>query len=98
GRVGIMQITNPLPSLDEVWNWQANVRRGIAIFNGKRRDAEHYPSLVRHSQGFTRLVERFNVERHRRGLPHLRIELPDFTPEQVEEDMVRAYNGYGSSR
>ena len=35
GGVGIMQITDPTSTDDEVWDWTANVARGIHVFNQK---------------------------------------------------------------
>jgi len=35
GGVGIMQITVPRPTANQVWNWRENVAKGIQIFNQK---------------------------------------------------------------
>jgi hypothetical protein len=34
-----MQITNPKASANEVWNWQANIDRGISILEQRRQDS-----------------------------------------------------------
>jgi hypothetical protein len=104
GGVGIMQITNPRPSDDEVWSWQANVQRGVQIFNGKRGIATRYPAQVRQSHRFQQLVVSFNADRAAHQLPPLQVTLPDFTSTgfgvapanlgQVELDMIRGFNGW----
>lgn len=90
GGVGLMQITNPKPTEDDHWDWRANVTHGTEIFNGKRGTASQYPAAVRGSAGFRQLVQRFNVGRN----PPVVIVLPDFTPAQLELDMIRGYNGW----
>jgi hypothetical protein len=87
-----MQITNPRPTDDEVWNWLANVRRGREVFAQKARIATAYPTRVRRSAGFADLVRRFN--RDRPGQPPVEVVVPDFTPAEVEDDALRGFNGY----
>jgi hypothetical protein len=102
GGVGIMQITTPRPTDDEVWNWRENVARGIRIFQQKVAQARGYPAHVRRSHGFLALVAEFNEARRKRGLAPIPVDLPDFTTgdfdtnlQQLELDAIRGYNGFG---
>ena len=90
GGVGLLQITVPKPTDDEHWNWKANIERGMQILNEKRNIARQYPAQVRASHGFQDLLRRFNAGRN----PPAVIQLPDFTPVQLEMDAVRGYNGW----
>ena len=90
GGVGLMQITNPAPTDDDHWDWRANISHGVQIFNSKRATASRYPAAVRGSAAFRELVQRFNAGRN----PPVHVVLPDFTPEQLELDMIRGYNGW----
>jgi hypothetical protein len=94
GGVGLMQITNPRPSDDEVWSWLANVRRGQQVFREKLAAAGGYPAAVRRSAGFRNLVDQYNAARQRAGLPPVQIDLPDLTQEQLENDAIRGFNGF----
>jgi hypothetical protein len=94
GGVGLMQITNPRPSDDEVWDWLANIRRGREVFAQKARIARAYPGRVRRTAGFAQLVAGFNRDRQLRGLPAVDVTLPDFTPNELEDDALRGFNGY----
>jgi len=102
GGVGIMQITVPRPTDNEVWNWRENVAKGIQIFNQKVGAARGYPAQVRNSHRFTQLVQLFNTERHKHKLSAIPVELPDFTSgdfdanlQQLELDSIRGFNGWG---
>ncbi|MGB7599880.1 MAG: hypothetical protein WBM24_06225 [Candidatus Sulfotelmatobacter sp.] len=90
GGVGLMQITNPAPTEDDHWDWRANVSHGAQIFNSKRAAASQYAAIVRDSAAFRQLVQRFNAGRN----PPVNVVLPDFTPAQLELDMIRGYNGW----
>jgi hypothetical protein len=90
GGVGLMQITNPAPTDDDHWDWRANITHGTQIFNSKRPTASQYPAAVRGSAAFRQLRDRFNVGRN----PPVNIVLPDFSPAQLELDMIRGYNGW----
>ena len=101
GGAGIMQITNPRPSDDEVWNWSANVAGGIGVFNEKVATARNYPARVRASAGFANLVARFNQDRARHGLSPISVDLPDFKSgdfdnnlQELELDAIRGFNGF----
>jgi hypothetical protein len=104
GRVGIMQIAHPTP--DEVWNWRANVEKGIELFNERVAASSEYPSKVRNSEGFRNLVAQFNQRRQQEGLNPVHVVLPAFTTgnfdndrQQLELDAIRGYNGWhGSDR
>jgi hypothetical protein len=102
GGVGVMQITVPPPTDDQVWNWRANVAKGIGIFNEKVAAARAYPSHTRNSHGFKKLVQLFNSARHDKKHPAIPVDLPDFTSgtfdtdlKQLELDSIRGYNGWG---
>lgn len=41
---GMCQLTNPVPSFEQVWNWQQNIDGGLALFATKRSDAIRYLS------------------------------------------------------
>ena len=90
GGVGLMQITNPAPTDDDHWDWRANIVHGTQIFDSKRPTASQYPAAVRGSAAFGQLVQRFNAGRN----PPVNVVLPDFTPQQLELDMIRGYNGW----
>jgi hypothetical protein len=96
GGVGLFQITNPAPTEDEHWDWLANIRRGIAIFNEKQRIARNYPAQVRRSQGFGDLVRRYNLANPPTAdSPTISVDLlPDFDANQLELDSIRGYNGW----
>jgi peptidoglycan hydrolase-like protein with peptidoglycan-binding domain len=98
GGVGLLQITRPRPTDDEIWDWRANAARGELVFNGKVAAARRYPARVQGSRRFGALVARFNRGRRR----PLRITVPAFTTgdfntnlRQLELDAIRGYNGYG---
>lgn len=41
---GMCQLTTPVPSFEQVWNWKSNVDGGLALFADKRRAAIAYLS------------------------------------------------------
>lgn len=90
GGVGLFQITNPPPTPEDHWNWLANINHGLQILQQKQAVARAYPARVRNSAAFQALVQSFNAGR---GTP-AEIVLPDFTPQQLDLDMVRGYNGW----
>jgi outer membrane protein OmpA-like peptidoglycan-associated protein len=104
GGAGVMQITVPRPTDDEVWSWRANVAAGIRVFNGRVAIARRYPAQVRGSRRFRDLVTALNADRAARGLAALQVTLPDFTESgfnvaptalgQVELDAIRGFNGW----
>lgn len=104
GGVGVMQLTSPAPTDDQVWSWRSNVAGGVALFNQRGVTARQYPGRVRASAGFAQLVTAYNAHRATQGLPLVQVTLPDFTSSgfnvpnaqigQVELDNVRGYNGW----
>ncbi|XP_055349665.1 uncharacterized protein LOC129596416 [Paramacrobiotus metropolitanus] len=40
--VGIFQLTNPVPTCEQVWSWKANVHAGVQWLNAKQRDANQW--------------------------------------------------------
>jgi hypothetical protein len=101
GGVGICQITSPRPTDDQVWSWKENLNAGLLFYKAKEGVARAYPRHVRESQAFRTLVKDYNDKRVANGRPEaplrpLTIDLPDYTPEQLERDTVRGYNGYAA--
>jgi hypothetical protein len=99
GKVGIMQIENPTD--DEVWNWQTNVDKGIAIFNARVAAARAYPDQVKESTKFQLLASQFNKKRQEQGLEPLNnIDLPAFKGDldknldELAMDAIRGYDGW----
>jgi hypothetical protein len=102
GGVGIMQLTSPAPTADQVWHWAANVAAGIQVFNQMVAGARNYPNQVRGSTVFQNLVTQFNQNRIAHGLPAVQVTLPAFTSgdfntnlQQLEIDSIRGFNGWG---
>ncbi|KQO22027.1 hypothetical protein ASF11_06390 [Acidovorax sp. Leaf76] len=96
GGVGLCQLTRPAPTADQTWNWKDNVRGGWALYQEKERIAKSYPRNVRTGERFRNLVTAWNRARTAQGLPALPVELPDYTPEQLELDTLRGFNGYAN--
>jgi hypothetical protein len=102
GGAGIMQLTSPQPTPDQIWDWTANIRAGVLVFNQKVTAARNYPGQVRGSAGFQNLVQAFNQNRVAHGLPAVQVTLPAFTSgdfnnnlQQLELDAIRGFNGWG---
>jgi len=96
-----MQITNPRPSDEEVWDWRANVTHGQQIFQQKTSIAQRYPGMVRNHPKFKSDVVLYNQRRSASGMSPIAIRVPDFTtgdfdanPQQLELDSIRGYNGF----
>jgi hypothetical protein len=96
GGVGLCQITRPAPTADETWDWKANVRAGWRLYLEKERIARAYPAAVRQGASFRRLVDEFNRGRAASRLPPVPVILPDFTPDQLELDAIRGFNGFAN--
>ena len=96
GGVGLCQLTRPAPTADQTWSWKENVRGGWALYLEKERIARAYPRNVRSGERFRNLVTAWNRARTAQGLPALPVELPDYTPEQLELDTLRGFNGYAN--
>lgn len=105
GGVGIMQITSPEPTPNQVWDWIANVQKGIQMLNDTTEEARQFPSRVRNSPFWRPVCNAYNMHRQQRGLPPLqRIDLPEFTSgdfddnlQQLELDAIRGYNGWAGT-
>jgi hypothetical protein len=97
GGVGMMQITHPQPSDDEVWNWIANVTKGKQILAEKKGIAKGYPKKVRDSANFKQLVIALNAARKVAKQKELIVTLPDFTEDQLATDAIRGYNGWAGN-
>jgi hypothetical protein len=99
--VGIMQITNPTPSDDEVWNWKRNADAGNRVLETAYATARSWPSTVARSPEFDKAVEAYNAAREEAGEPRLtRVNVPEFTSGnlacnllQRETNAIRLYNG-----
>jgi hypothetical protein len=48
---GMCQLTNPVPSYEQCWNWKMNVDGGLALFAAKRQAAIRY--LSQNGRSFT---------------------------------------------
>ena len=101
GGVGIMQLTVPLPTDDEVWDWTRNVAKGIEKFKSSVSVARNYPKQLRESPQFHNLVAKYNEARAAQKLPPVTVTVPEFTtgdfennPKQLELDAIRGYNGF----
>ena len=89
--VGLGQITPcTVPS---IWNWRKNIEATNAKFKDGRRVANGLAARCRNHPNFKRLVKKWNDERVAAHLPPLPVTLPDLTPDQIERDAVRCYNG-----
>ncbi|QEE27822.1 hypothetical protein FTW19_07320 [Terriglobus albidus] len=109
GGVGLTQLTRPAPSDDEIWDWKANLRGGIAVLAKKTRYARNYLIGYASSSEFTELVKAYNEARARVVIPKpgmppaspatpplpLAVTLPAPTSDQIDRETLRAYNGYG---
>ncbi|HZT07244.1 MAG TPA: hypothetical protein VFC51_09455 [Chloroflexota bacterium] len=103
--VGMMQITYPSPTDDEVWSWKRNADAGGRMLQNAYATARGWPAAVAGSREFRAAVDSYNDARESDGLPRLiRVTVPDFTSgnfycdlQQRERDAIRLYNGaYGS--
>jgi PKD repeat protein len=102
GGAGIMQITNPAPTRDEVFDWRASVDRGITIFNQKVASAGNYPGRLQRRPALMMLIDNFNAQRQLQGLPPVSVVVPPFSSGdfdtnlmELERDALRGYNGWG---
>jgi hypothetical protein len=96
GGVGLMQITRPAPTLDQTWNWRANIKAGLALFEDKKTTARAWAKAFRNGTEFKALVDAYNAERTKQRLPAVQVTIPDFTEEQVDVDALRGYNGWAA--
>lgn len=106
GGVGLCQITPP-DSDDQIWDWKANVQGGLAVYREKEKRARRYPDLVRNGATFKKQVADYNKVRQAQAavaaqatdrpvptISPVAVTVPDYTPEQLQLDTVRGYNGF----
>jgi hypothetical protein len=79
--------------------WRRNVAAGRARLEQGRRAANNYPRQIRGSRTLAAMLVSLNDRRRAQGRPALSaVIIPDLTLAQVEDDAVRAFNGYGGNR
>jgi hypothetical protein len=83
--VGLMQITDPAPTDDEVWDWRRNVARGVAILGG-----EKLRTAINRLDRLRAAVQREAVQAGGRAAP--------ITGDMIALQAVRGYNGYNNGR
>lgn len=98
GGVGIFQITVPRPSDAQVWNWRENVEAGRRRLQQGRTQATNYRGQIAGSNTFRNMVAQINADRAVAGRRPITAQIPPYTAAQVEDDAIRAFNGYGGNR
>lgn len=101
GGVGLGQITRPRPTDDEVWNWKINVKAALKLYDKKKHAARSYLNEYPHSKEFQNLVQTYNQLRMANSPPGpsgaipamLKVTLPAYTEEMLENETIRLYNG-----
>ena len=100
--VGVMQL-DPADFPEEQWDWQSNVLGGISLFAKKKASAAAWPAREqdRIDDLRTRDLQIVNAARAAKGLKPItvsRVLVSDHpeTAEQLAQDAIRGYNGYGS--
>lgn len=84
GGAGIMQLYDPEPNVDAVWNWKTNITVGAALIN-----TYHKQSMTSHIRERGRL----NDDRAVLGLPSCPANVPTPLSEtQVMRETIRRYN------
>ena len=81
GGVGVMQLTKPPPSQDDIWNWRANTADGKALFQTKIGELKNLHKKVQRN-----VNELFNQARARRGLQDIPITVPELAPNPGDFD------------
>jgi hypothetical protein len=97
GGVGIMQITGTnVTDPNQVWNWEDNLNRGVAVFNGTLKDATTYANNLQKlaNKRGTLLNNAILAAEKVDGYSGLTISIPAMTPDEVVLNAVRGYNGY----
>jgi hypothetical protein len=102
--VGIMQITPYPPGTNiknpnEVWNWEANLNGGVAIFNSKLENANAYATRLQNAanKSGTLLNKAILAAEKADGYSGLTISVPLMTADQIVLNAIRGYNGYNGS-
>jgi hypothetical protein len=99
--VGLMQITYPVPSDDEIWSWKHNADAGSRVLQAAYATARNWPATVARSHELRSALDAYNAARERDGQPRLsRVTVPEFTSGnllcnllQRENNAIRLYNG-----
>jgi hypothetical protein len=94
GGAGLLQVTNPAPTQDEIWSWRANVAAARRLWAQKVAVAKAFPQRCHACDTFQQLAAEFNQDRQSNGLAPLTIAVPAFTDDQFQLDAIRGYNGY----
>jgi hypothetical protein len=103
--VGIMQITYPAPTDDEVWSWKVNADAGSRVLQNAAATARNWPGTVARSREFIAAIDAYNAAREKAEQPKLsRVTVPEFSSgnflcnlQQRELDAIRLYNGAGGT-
>ena len=82
GAVGIMQIYDPAPLEEQIWNWRENIKAGYKLYNKKKLGAL---SLCKNE------LSRINKRRSKLSLPLCK-SLSQLTNDQLERETIRRYN------
>lgn len=109
GGVGVMQITNPQPTDDEVWSWSKNATRGQELFKSDQKLGSVGRLRARVEKNANRVE---NAIRLLQGLPPIVVTVPELTRKaaatfdaefdnitysdtsyQYEQSAIRVYNG-----
>ena len=106
GGVGLGQLSHPdATTPQQTWDWRANARAALAIYQGTRRPALNYVRTVQDALAAPSVdspypvVQALASYRQRANLPPLAaVRVADFTAQQLREDQARGYNGFVGSR
>ncbi len=97
GGVGLLQVTNPAPTQDEIWNWRANVAAARRLWSQKVAAAQRFPQACSGCGTFQQLVSALNQARAASGLGPLTVSVAPFSDDQLQLDAIRGYNGYAGT-
>jgi hypothetical protein len=97
GGVGLLQVTMPPPTQDEIWNWRANVAAARRLWSQKLAVAQRFPQLCSGCGTFQQLVAALNQTRADSGLGPLTVSVTPFSDDQLQLDAIRGYNGYAGT-
>ena len=86
GGVGLMQLTNPKPTYESIWNWRQNLNLGVGsadFLSGKITTARNR---------LTKLATAVGVEAAKLGAKAAAI-----TPDMIALEAIRGFNGYDNN-
>lgn len=93
---GFMQLTNPPPSDDEVWDWHKNIKQGVAVFEQKLETAinrldgrdirDRNGRVIRHIPGLFDQVQSEAAQVGANAAP--------ITGDMIVLEAIRGFNGY----